>query len=54
MFRQIEQVVKAGAVTLELPEGLPQDLVGKRLYLRMPFTFMLDQPALLAFLGLSK
>lgn len=55
LFKQIEDLVQQQALELQLPDDEAYGLLrGQKLHLRIPLTFMLDQPALLAFLGLSR
>jgi hypothetical protein len=55
LFKQIGGLVQQQALELQLPDDEAYGLLrGRKLHLRIPLTFMLDQPALLAFLGLSR
>lgn len=54
LFDQIQQLLHQRYIVIKLPEDLPEDIRGQQLLVEVPITFMLDQPALIGFLGLGE
>jgi hypothetical protein len=54
VFQQLQAIVDRPVLIVQLPGHLPNFIKEQQLYVKLALTYMLDQPAMLVFLGLGE